>query len=58
MNRENRRLPEIVSSGVCIVGLGLIGGSIVKALREYSEEIRITAVDRSEEPIRISYGYS
>ena len=54
MNRENRRLPEIVSSGVCIVGLGLIGGSIVKALREYSEEIRITAVDRSEEPIRIA----
>ena len=54
MEREKRRLPGIVSGGVCIVGLGLIGGSIVKALREYSDDIRITAVDRSAEPVKLA----
>ena len=34
MTIQKRIIPELLSGGVVVVGLGLIGGSIVRSLRE------------------------
>ena len=49
---RKRGIPRLLSGNVLIVGLGLMGGSIVRSLKEYSDEIRIRAVDIRPEPIR------
>ena len=51
MTIQKRMIPELLSGGIVVVGLGLIGGSIVRSLREYSAEFRICAVDIKPEPI-------
>lgn len=51
MTIKKRVIPQMLSEGIVIVGLGLMGGSIVRSLREYSGEIRISAVDIKKEPI-------
>lgn len=48
---DKRQLPELLAGGVVIVGLGLIGGSIARSLREFSDEIVMTAVDIRRDPI-------
>ena len=42
---RKRKIPQVLSGNVLIVGLGLMGGSIVRSLKEYSEDIHIQAVD-------------
>ena len=51
MTIQKRIIPQILSGGIVVVGLGLMGGSIVRSLKEYSEELRIRAVDIRREPI-------
>lgn len=51
MTIRKRMIPQILSEGIVVVGLGLMGGSIVRSLREYSQELRIRAVDIRREPI-------
>ena len=46
-----RVLPPLLDGGVAIVGLGLMGGSIARALKEYSRDIKIAALDQVEEPL-------
>ena len=46
-----RVLPPLLNGGVAIVGLGLMGGSIARALKEYSRDIKIAALDQVEEPL-------
>ena len=48
---RKRKIPQVLSGNVLIVGLGLMGGSIVRSLKEYSEDIHIQAVDIRPEPI-------
>ncbi|MBQ7916891.1 MAG: prephenate dehydrogenase [Firmicutes bacterium] len=46
-----RAIPKMLSEGIVVVGLGLMGGSIVRSLNEYSNEFKISAIDIKREPI-------
>ena len=46
----------LVSQRICIVGLGMIGGSIARGLRQALPELTITAVDQDAEALSAAAG--
>ena len=51
MTIAKRAIPKMLSEGIVVVGLGLMGGSIVRSLNEYSDQFKISAIDIKREPI-------